>query len=165
MTPLRARLFNPPNAVQEADGRPVARFVPKVVVPPPRSAQPAPRPVYVQPRPTKTWDFVLWSEDMDASPINMATIRDAVCATWDVTPEAIRARCRLAGLVVPKHVTYALCCHLTHNSLPMIGRFFGRDHTTILHAKQRMRPHYEAVALNRDATPIEWARAMKARLA
>ena len=169
MTPaaLRAKLWNPPNAVQEADGRPVGRFVPKVVIP----LLPAPKPTrrpWLWPG-NLTGEFWL-SEDapvpVPSEPM-MADIKTAALQVFGVGILDLMSGRRLASVTVPRQIAMALCCFLTSNSLPAIGRVFDRDHTTVLHARNRMRPHYEAVALTigPHATPREWVAAMKARLA
>lgn len=175
MTPLRARLFNPPNAVpdtgidlcrQEPVQSPVARFVPKVVA----AAPLAPKPI------RKSW---LWpgnligefwlSEDcpLELAGTTMHAITDAVCKVWWVAVSDIRGPRRFGEFIVPRHVAMCLCHKLTQCSMPQIAKFFGgRDHTTVLHAVDKLRPTYDAVKLTvrLHATPREFAEAMKARL-
>lgn len=41
--------------------------------------------------------------------------------------------------VEARHIAMYLACKLTTNSLPAIGRIFKRDHTSVLHARERIR--------------------------
>lgn len=65
----------------------------------------------------------------------MARCLDAVCKYYDVTKEEVKGRSREAHLITPRH---HFCWVVYRNridiSYPMIGRFLGRDHTTIVHA-------------------------------
>ncbi len=58
-----------------------------------------------------------------------------ICSYYNVTPEELKSRSREQRLVVPRH---HFCWVVYRNridvSYPMIGRFLGKDHTTIVHA-------------------------------
>ena len=58
----------------------------------------------------------------------------AICSHYGVTPEELKSKSREQRLVVPRH---HFCWVVYRNridvSYPMIGRFLGRDHTTIVH--------------------------------
>jgi len=75
-------------------------------------------------------------------------IQKAVCKHYGVTlPDLLSPR-RTANIVKPRQVAMFLCKELTIRSLPEIGRRFGgRDHTTVLHAVQKMRRDMRADAV------------------
>jgi chromosomal replication initiator protein len=65
----------------------------------------------------------------------------AVAADYfDVTPDDIRSPNRSRPLVTARQVAVYLCRELTDLSLPQIGeRFGGRDHSTVIHATNKIR--------------------------
>ena len=59
---------------------------------------------------------------------------------YNVTPEEMRSSSRTRPLVVARQMAMYLCRELTDLSLPKIGREFGnRDHSTVLHATNKIR--------------------------
>ncbi len=52
--------------------------------------------------------------------------------------DEILANCRNVGIVQARHHAMWLCARDTDLSYPTLGRAFGRDHTTILHAVRRV---------------------------
>lgn len=71
----------------------------------------------------------------------MPDILRAVAETYDVSVEDIRGGARTRDLVTPRHIFCYLARELLSEnfSLTAIGRFLGRDHTTVLHAVARVR--------------------------
>jgi hypothetical protein len=70
---------------------------------------------------------------------SVASIIDLVCQTYGVTKMDIVSQRRHREIVLPRQLAQALASRLTPHSLPMIAKHFGgRDHTTILHAKQKI---------------------------
>jgi len=66
--------------------------------------------------------------------IKMQTVQKAVCAYYKLDMEDLLGPSRVRGLARPRMVAMYLCRKLTSNSLPQIGMFFKRDHTTVLSA-------------------------------
>jgi chromosomal replication initiator protein len=59
---------------------------------------------------------------------------------FDVSPDDIRSANRSRPLVTARQVAMYLCRELTDLSLPQIGhRFGGRDHSTVIHATNKIR--------------------------
>jgi chromosomal replication initiator protein len=59
---------------------------------------------------------------------------------FDVSPDDIRSANRSRPLVTARQVAMYLCRELTDLSLPQIGRRFGgRDHSTVIHATNKIR--------------------------
>jgi DnaA-like protein len=74
-------------------------------------------------------------------PASEATILDvqmAVAREWNVTLLDLKSDRRTKDIVGPRHVAVMLCTVLIGCSLPKLGRQFGgRDHTTMLHSKEK----------------------------
>lgn len=73
-----------------------------------------------------------------APALEMADVLRATAAHYEVEPESLRSSGRAREVVVPRQVAMYLIRELTTHSLPEIGQFFGRDHSTVLHAVQRV---------------------------
>lgn len=171
---VRARLRNPPNAVPDTgitmrNGWPVNGKVISVGFRPRDIAKPIPeveRPKYLCAEFWLPWDTFL-EEAPRFNPFSTADIIKAGADVFGISVADTKSAHRTKPLVRYRQAIIAIVCRLTTKSLPDIGRRFGdRDHTTILHSKQKMKPHIDAVAaeLRTDATPTEWALAMRARL-
>ncbi len=65
---------------------------------------------------------------------DLALIVSETAREFGVEETEIMSARRQRGLIVPRHTAMYLSRQLTTFSLPMIGRHFGRDHTTIMHA-------------------------------
>lgn len=70
--------------------------------------------------------------------ITLGRIIEAVCEFYNVNENDLKSACRLARIVYPRQVAMYLCRELTPKSFPLIGRVFGRDHTTALHAWRKI---------------------------
>lgn len=67
--------------------------------------------------------------------INSATIQEAVARYFDIKPEEFKSKKRNRDIAYPRQIAMYLCRELTDMSLPKIGdEFGGRDHTTVIHA-------------------------------
>jgi chromosomal replication initiator protein len=68
----------------------------------------------------------------------LAEIQTAACHHFGLSPEEILSSSRAARVAWPRQVAMYLARELTNESLPAIGRHFGRrDHTTVIHAVRR----------------------------
>lgn len=76
----------------------------------------------------------------------LSHIRSCVAAEFGVEVRELLSDRRANRVAVPRHVAMYLARRATGYSLPQIGRDFGRDHTTVMHACA----HVEALAA-RDA--------------
>ncbi len=71
--------------------------------------------------------------------ITIPLIQKEVCAYYQVSMEEFLSKKRNKQLVLPRHIAMYLCRKLTSYSLPLIGEEFGgRDHTTVLHAIEKI---------------------------
>jgi len=74
-------------------------------------------------------------EGYSTANIDHNTIMKVVCRYYDVTPEQLKSKKRSREIAFPRQVAMFLCRELTGMSLPRIGQVFGgRDHTTVMHA-------------------------------
>lgn len=65
-----------------------------------------------------------------------ALIRD-LSLIFGVSERKIMSARRTADIVLPRQIGMAVAHRLRYGSLPHIGRAFGRDHTTVLHAVRK----------------------------
>jgi hypothetical protein len=137
--------------------------------PPPVQAAPPPPP----PPPKITWKFPLldFVGVSDNPPkVRVAVIQAIVAADYGIDRAEILSSMRSERFVTPRHVAFYLACKLTRNSLPQIGRAFGdRDHTTVLHAREKIAkmidasPFLRARVANLEGMCLEVARLEQAR--
>jgi chromosomal replication initiator protein len=77
-------------------------------------------------------------------------IQQTVAAFFGIKTNDLRSKSRLRTITLPRQIAMFLCRELTTASLPEIGRYFGgKDHTTVLHACNRithLENHDESVA-------------------
>lgn len=72
--------------------------------------------------------------------ITVDSIQRKVAEYFEVRPSDMTAKRRSKNVVYPRHIAMFLCRELTSLSLPEIGeQFGGRDHTTVLHAYEKIR--------------------------
>jgi chromosomal replication initiator protein len=76
----------------------------------------------------------------EAAPeVTIARIQEAVIQRFGVTIDELVSPRRSQAVAYPRQVAMYLSRELTDASLPMIGREFGgRDHTTVIHAKDKI---------------------------
>jgi len=76
--------------------------------------------------------------------INSAVIIDAVSMYFDLKPDDFRSKKRNRDISYPRQIAMYLCRELTDLSYPKIGEIFGgRDHTTVLHAFEKIESDLE----------------------
>ncbi|HEV8338066.1 MAG TPA: chromosomal replication initiator protein DnaA [bacterium] len=79
-------------------------------------------------------------------PVTIPAIQRVVAEFFDIRVEDMRAKRRTKAVAFPRQVAMYLAREVTDSSLPRIGEEFGgRDHTTVMHACDRVRD-----ALQRD---------------
>lgn len=65
-------------------------------------------------------------------------IKDTVAQYYNIKVEEFNAKKRNKSIVLPRQIAMFLCREMTDLSLPRIGEEFGRDHTTIIHAFEKI---------------------------
>jgi chromosomal replication initiator protein len=67
--------------------------------------------------------------------VNSQVIQEAVARYFDMKPDDFKSKKRNRDISFPRQIAMYLCRDLTDMSLPKIGyEFGGRDHTTVIHA-------------------------------
>ncbi len=83
------------------------------------------------------------------------SVRDvqlACCEAFGLSLEELLSRSRTTRITWPRQVAMYLARELTDSTLPSLGRHFGgRDHTTVLHAHQRIARRVAEDEAARDA--------------
>jgi chromosomal replication initiator protein len=76
--------------------------------------------------------------------IKISTIQKVVAQHYGVPADSMRSKIRTARLAFPRQVAISLARELTKYSLTQIGQQFGgRDHTTVIHACQKISDQME----------------------
>ncbi len=72
--------------------------------------------------------------------VGIDTIQSEICRYYGVSLDELTGHKRTRRIVRPRQVAMYLSRELTDSSLPAIGRAFGgRDHTTVMHAVEKVR--------------------------
>jgi len=66
--------------------------------------------------------------------VTMRDVEKAVSLKFNLPLDDLRGTCRARYCARPRQIAMFLCREMTSNSMPRVGRHFGRDHTTVLHA-------------------------------
>jgi chromosomal replication initiator protein len=67
-------------------------------------------------------------------------VQDIVAEQFDLTRGQLLGPRRLPHIVLARHIAMLLCLEMLPGaSLPQVGRWFHRDHTSVLHARETMR--------------------------
>ena len=89
----------------------------------------------------------LWGEDEKT--ITIEHIQAKVSAFFGLRLADMRAKDRTHAVAFPRQIAMYLARQLTHASLAEVGRAFGKDHTTVLHAVDKIQtllkddPHFK----------------------
>lgn len=70
--------------------------------------------------------------------LRLTDIERAVCEHFKITNVTLHTRRRSKEYVYPRHILWYLACKHTTLSLPIIGRKHNYDHSTILHARDKI---------------------------
>jgi chromosomal replication initiator protein len=75
----------------------------------------------------------------DSTPVSIELIQDTVAAYFNISVEEMKGKRRDKHIVFPRQVAMYIVREETESSLPVIGTAFGgRDHTTALHAIEKI---------------------------
>ncbi len=95
-----------------------------------------------------------------AKALTVHDIQRAVCDQFHVKPDDLRSKSRQKDIVYPRQIAMYLTRELTGISLPKIGKEFGgRDHTTVMHAINKVEKD-----LNSDAQISKLVSKLRERL-
>lgn len=74
-----------------------------------------------------------------SSPVRLDTIQKIVCQKYSVDAKSLKSRSRTNEVAFPRQLAMYLACTLTDLSTTDIGSAFGgRDHTTVIHARDKI---------------------------
>lgn len=154
---VRARLWNPPNAVCDTEidlgrqsnaAREALRLkmerarIEAEQIKPPASPPKQKRQVITYPAPVQIPIFDTERIADRTVPIEsfskLRHIQITVAEAYGFGRVELISRRRGGILIRPRQIAMYLCTILTIRSLPEIGRVFNRDHTTILHARDKI---------------------------
>ncbi len=75
----------------------------------------------------------------DSSPVSIELIQETVAGYFNISLEEMKGKRRDKHIVFPRQVAMYIVREETESSLPVIGTAFGgRDHTTALHAIEKI---------------------------
>ena len=78
--------------------------------------------------------------ETNSRPITIIMIQSEVCKYYNITKAELVGNKRSQNIVLPRQIAMYISRELTDLSLPKIGQEFGnRDHTTVLHADNKIR--------------------------
>lgn len=128
--------------------KPERQFLPKVELPPP--VIPPVKVIY-----HTSWPVTPAYVKRGSVP-TVRLVLGIVAEFYDTTITHIMSARRALIYVKPRHVAMYLCAHLTHLSLPEIGRRMGgRDHTSIMHGRDKIaRLILQSDAIARDIVAL-----------
>ena len=88
--------------------------------------------------------------------VSMEIIESIVASHFGIKVDDLHSKKRTRSIAFPRQIAMYLCRELTDTSLPRIGEFFGgRDHTTVLHACEKISKEKEDNAkLGRTVTEL-----------
>ena len=92
--------------------------------------------------PTDHWVLILRRNALNASMedgTNLYGIAKVVCQEMDVTKEDFKSARRSVNMARARQIFMYLARHKTSHSLPEIGRYVNRDHTTVIHGVDRIK--------------------------
>jgi chromosomal replication initiator protein len=74
----------------------------------------------------------------DDKKITIELIKDVVAQKYNLELKDFSAKKRTEAIAFPRQVAMYLACHMTELSLSDIGDAFGRDHATVMYAKNKI---------------------------
>lgn len=74
--------------------------------------------------------------DMVGQPfeLDISAIKELLCRFYRLTPDELISKSRKRSVLWPRQIGMYLARRYTYESLEMIGKAFGRDHATVIHA-------------------------------
>ena len=89
--------------------------------------------------------------------ITIELIQKKVADYFDISLVDMKAKCRSRAVAYPRQVAMYLTRQLTDHSLPEIGEYFGgRDHTTVIHANEKIEKDLKKGGAIKDV--VDWLR-------
>ena len=70
--------------------------------------------------------------------ITIPRITDIVCERYGIKADDVRSKKKPKEIAYPRQIAMYMCRKLTEEPLTGIGSYFGRDHTTVIHAIKKI---------------------------
>ncbi len=88
----------------------------------------------------KEWikDFITLNTNYTPQ-ITVEDIQNIVAHEYGVTVDEIKSKQRSERLAFPRQIAIYIACEITTLSLPEIGKKFNKDHSTIIHARDKIK--------------------------
>lgn len=83
------------------------------------------------------------SSEQEKYAVSINQIKKVVCKYFKVSIEDLNSKKKNSSIAWPRQVSMYLATELTTLSLPEIGREFNRDHSTVIHAKEKVKEEIE----------------------
>lgn len=81
---------------------------------------------------------------------NIAAIQEIVAEAHGLTVAHLTGPSRLREFTHPRQMAMVIARNITKRSLPVIGRAFNRDHTTVIHAQVAVEKRLAGCERSRD---------------
>lgn len=75
--------------------------------------------------------------------VSVQDIQEAVARYYHISLEDLKGKKRTKSIVEPRQIAMYLARELTNSSLPKLGSEFGKDHSTVLHAYDKINEEYK----------------------
>ena len=75
--------------------------------------------------------------------VSVQDIQEAVARYYHISLEDLKGKKRTKTIVEPRQIAMYLARELTNSSLPKLGTEFGKDHSTVLHAYDKINEEYK----------------------
>ena len=75
--------------------------------------------------------------------VSVQDIQEAVARYYHISLEDLKGKKRTKSIVEPRQIAMYLARELTNSSLPKLGTEFGKDHSTVLHAYDKINEEYK----------------------
>ena len=134
---IRQRLRNPPNAVPDT-GINLKKTRPDLLLKQSGAFLVVENHEPIEPPAPKELVFPPPPAGFDLSKQDMKTILKITCDYFEVTLEEVASRRRFPRLVTTRQIAAYVIRKVTGKSFPTIGRFLGLDHSTMIHARDRV---------------------------
>jgi chromosomal replication initiator protein len=83
------------------------------------------------------------STEQEKYAISITQIKKIVCKHFKISIEDLNSKKKNNSIAWPRQVAMYLATELTTLSLPEIGREFNRDHSTVVHAREKLKEEIE----------------------
>ena len=75
--------------------------------------------------------------------VSVQDIQEAVARYYHISLDDLKGKKRTKSIVEPRQIAMYLARELTNSSLPKLGTEFGKDHSTVLHAYDKINEEYK----------------------